>query len=63
MKKFLCYLLRWQLSTPILWAVIYFMHLPSIEETVIANLVGGILFFWIDKKIFTKNFEKEVSRK
>ncbi|MDD3984037.1 MAG: hypothetical protein PHU54_08890 [Candidatus Omnitrophica bacterium] len=52
MKRFLLYLLRWQLSTPILWLVVRNMG-AGIISTVIANLIGGAIFFWVDKFIFT----------
>ena len=54
MKKFLLYLLRWQLSTPILALVLYLLHTNEIVEIIIANLVGGVIFFQIDKKIFRR---------
>ena len=54
MKKYLLYLLRWQLSTPILALVIYLLNTNAIIETVIANLIGGMIFYWIDKKIFSR---------
>lgn len=58
MKSFLnrygLYLLRWQLSTPILAiCLVYFNPLGSLWATVLANLIGGLLFFWVDKFIFT----------
>jgi len=57
----LLYLFRWQLSTPILAPVIaFFKHSPSIFGTkedwigsAIANLIGGLIFFWVDRFIFT----------
>lgn len=52
MKKYLLYLIRWQLSTPILFLVLYLLHTNELLETIIANLVGGLIFFWVDKKIF-----------
>lgn len=52
MKRFILYLIRWQLSTPILWLVV--RHLgTSLYSTVIANLIGGAIFFWVDRFIFT----------
>lgn len=57
MIRFILYLIRWQLSTPILWGVLKVM-LPYTEEliaTIIANLIGGCIFFWIDKWIFRKS--------
>ena len=52
MKRFALYLIRWQLSTPILWLVVRHMG-ASFYATVIANLIGGMIFFWVDKFIFT----------
>ena len=53
LKKYLLYLLRWQLSTPPLaiccWA---FSSLGVIPATIIANLIGGLIFFWVDLLIF-----------
>lgn len=53
-KRYILYLLRWQLSTPILALVLYLLHINEILETIIANLIGGMIFYWIDKKIFKK---------
>jgi hypothetical protein len=55
-KKFILYLLRWQLSTPILALVLMFLKCNFIIKTVVANLIGGLIFFWVDKLIF-KNKE------
>ncbi|HOJ72170.1 MAG TPA: hypothetical protein PK864_08250 [Syntrophorhabdaceae bacterium] len=53
-KRYGLYLIRWQLSTPILAAVLYVLSmLDKITATVIANLIGGLIFFWVDKFIFT----------
>ena len=53
-KQYLLYLVRWQLSTPILSLVIYAFHPQQIEwiPSIIANLIGGLIFFWVDKFIF-----------
>ena len=58
-RKYLLYLLRWQMSTPVLWAVIYYMHMSSLAETVIANGIGGLIFFWIDRWIFCRKCVNE----
>ena len=67
MVRFLLYLFRWQLSTIILApSVAYFKHSASIWGTkedwiaaIIANLIGGCIFFWVDKFIFrSKTVEK-----
>ncbi|MCL2634072.1 MAG: hypothetical protein FWD34_06110 [Oscillospiraceae bacterium] len=58
-KKYLFYLIRWQLSTPILAVVLILLsNMNTILATVIANLIGGLIFFWVDRFIFktiTKN--------
>ena len=50
-KRYLTYLLRWQLSTPILAAV---MLLPFgvLVNTILANVIGGLVFYWVDRWIF-----------
>lgn len=53
-KPYLLYLLRWQLSTPILALALYLLNFNTLIETIIANLIGGLIFFWVDKKIFKK---------
>jgi len=55
LKKFLLYLFRWQLSTPILWLVIRNLG-TDLTATIIANLIGGSIFFWVDKIIFKSNY-------
>jgi len=53
LKRYSLYLLRWQLSTPILaWCVIIFASFGATWATVIANFIGGLIFFWIDRFIF-----------
>lgn len=55
--KFIMYLLRWQLSTPVLWLSLHLL-LPRVSEvaaTVAANLIGGCIFYFVDKKIFERN--------
>lgn len=54
MKQYIMYLFRWQLSTPILALVLYLLNFNEIIETIIANLIGGLIFYWIDKWIFRK---------
>ncbi len=67
MLKFILYLFRWQLSTLTLApAVAFFKHSPSIWGTkedwiaaAVANLIGGCIFFWVDRFIFkSKLIEK-----
>lgn len=53
-KKLLIYLLRWQASTPILSVVTWLMidKYGSVVAAIVANLIGGLIFYQIDKRIF-----------
>lgn len=52
-KQYLFYVLRWQLSTPILaFCLALFTPCGKLWSTVIANLIGGLLFFWVDRYMF-----------
>jgi hypothetical protein len=63
MKRFILYLFRWQLSTPILAPVVaWFAGSPNWLGTPeswigssVANLIGGSIFYWVDRFIFTSN--------
>jgi len=63
LKQLLLYCFRWQLSTPSLWFVIYLMG-PGLWATVVANFVGALIFFWVDRVIFgTRHIQEwEVKR-
>lgn len=52
MKRYLLYLIRWQLSTPILAICLQLLNFSTVTNTIIANLIGGIIFYWVDKLIF-----------
>jgi hypothetical protein len=53
--RYFFYLVRWQISTPILAiCIIIFARFGNIWATIIANFIGGLMFFWIDLFIFTK---------
>ena len=60
-KRYALYLIRWQLSTPLLAPIVaWFKHSPSVFGTredwiaaTIANFIGGLIFFWVDSFIFT----------
>ena len=60
-KQFLIYLFRWQLSTPILALCLSWLPFNTILNTIVANLIGGIIFFWIDKRIFKKEDNHETN--
>lgn len=52
--KLLLYLLRWQLSTPILSMVTWLMieRYGSVASAIAANFIGGLIFYKVDKMIF-----------
>ena len=53
MKRFIFYVLRWQLSSPILalcWC--WLDGFGVAQATIIANFIGACLFFFVDRKIF-----------
>ena len=55
MNKLIMYLIRWQLSTPILAIVLIVLSdYNEIIATIIANFIGGLIFFNVDKIIFKK---------
>ena len=60
-KRYFLYLIRWQLSTPILAIVILWMsNFDTLVATIVANLIGGLIFFWVDRFIFTsKSLESQ----
>ena len=59
-KKYLLYLIRWQLSTPVLAICFVFLNqYGTITSSIVANLIGGLLFFWVDKWIFEHRKEEE----
>ena len=54
LKRYGLYLVRWQLSTPLLAVVlIWLSYMNKWIVTIIANLIGGLIFFWVDRFIFT----------
>ena len=57
LKRYLLYLVRWQLSTPILAVCVLLLtrSLGPTVTTIIANFIGGLLFFWVDLFIFRKS--------
>ncbi|MDD1699609.1 MAG: hypothetical protein LUQ04_02320 [Methanoregula sp.] len=53
-KRYGLYLLRWQASTPILAGVgILLASMGQLVAAIVANLIGGLIFFWVDQFIFT----------
>lgn len=52
-KRYAVYLMRWQLSTPILAPIMGALgYLGPWWSASIANLIGGLIFFWVDSYIF-----------
>ena|SRR3989338_7623635 len=51
-KRYAAYLFRWQMSTPILWGAVSRLG-TVIGATILANFIGGLIFFWVDRFIFT----------
>ncbi|MBN2534429.1 MAG: hypothetical protein JXB88_16205 [Spirochaetales bacterium] len=56
LKRYTFYLIRWQLSTPLLAVCVYLLtkNLGPTLTTIIANFIGGLIFFWVDQWIFKK---------
>ena len=54
MNKVLLYMFRWQLSSPILFLVMTCCHLPEWQKVVLANAIGALFFYNIDRWIFSK---------
>jgi hypothetical protein len=52
MSRILLYLLRWQASGLILAPCIAWLPYGAVAKAVVANLVGGVIFYWVDKQIF-----------
>lgn len=60
-KKYLLYLGRWQLSSIILFPVILVFGDKPLLATILANLIGGMIFWYVDKWIFShKKIIKEI---
>ena len=62
-KQYILYLIRWQLSTPVLACCILLMkESDPFISTVVSNLIGGLIFFWVDRLIFRKEASNERQR-
>ncbi|MDI6720335.1 MAG: hypothetical protein QMD46_12060 [Methanomicrobiales archaeon] len=54
LTRYMLYLVRWQASTPLLAGVLILLAaLDTLTATIVANLIGGLIFFWVDRFIFT----------
>jgi len=62
MNKLIKYMLRWQLSTPILAIIPFILTRYNINNfwvtALIANLIGSLIFFKIDEVIFAKEMTR-----
>lgn len=55
MKPFWLYLVRWQLSSPVLAVVLYVLaDFPLIWAVVVSNLIGGMMFYYVDRWILCR---------
>lgn len=60
-KKYIMYVIRWQLSTPILAVVLILLsNMNEWVATIIANFIGALIFFWVDKIIFKTIVKKPI---
>ena len=55
-KRKLVYALKWQMGSPLIALILWVMNKAGSQNTlvniIIANIVGAIIFFPVDKKIF-----------
>lgn len=58
-KRLSLYLLRWQMSSPILAMCILFLPFDDITKTIVANFIGGLIFYRLDKLIFGHKKKEE----
>jgi len=57
-KRFLLYLIKWQCGTPVILLCMAGIPLSSgTLKTIIANVIGGIIFYPIDLALFNKRTE------
>lgn len=59
--KLIKYIIRWQLSTPIIAMVLWLLSDLNITlATIIANFIGALIFFPLDKIIFKKKYDRPI---
>lgn len=67
-KRYIKYLLRWQASSIILSPCIslytgtQIFDIRTIQATVLANLIGGLIFYWVDKWLIWKGKDPEPNK-
>lgn len=52
--KLWLYIARWQFSSPILFVIILLLNWPTWIEVIIANLIGALVFYKVDKYILKR---------
>jgi len=62
MFKLFFYIIRWQLSTPILYICTSKIPFDDITNVIIANLIGAIIFYPLDNLIFKIKKRRENGR-
>lgn len=46
------YIIKWQLGTPVIYFCILYLPGSNLIKTIMANLIGALLFYRVDKWIF-----------
>jgi hypothetical protein len=59
MVRLAVYIVRWQLSTPVLYVCMAWLPFGTLTKTIIANFIGALIFFPVDRAIMTKDKRKE----
>ena len=55
--RFLLYLLRWQMSTPVFYLCFWWLaDVNGWLATFTANLIGGTIFYFVDRAIFRRRW-------
>jgi len=65
LNRYLLYLGRWQLSSPVLYPVLLYAdywlnfgtNINFLVATILANFIGGLIFFWVDRFIFRQKYQ------
>lgn len=57
--KLLLYLGRWQLSSIVLYPCVAYLPFGDLFNVIISNVIGGLIFFPIDKYILNKKGREE----
>jgi hypothetical protein len=59
MKKLSLYMIRWQMSTPILSVSVYLLPGGTLFRAAAANLIGSLIFFPVDRWIMSGGIENK----